>query len=118
MNLLNLNNAWLSPTGRWVIKDREFDSMKGAWHEELALCILRDIWNVKSRLDAFDKVNQKFNNTAIEELENIGWIRLHGYGGIIPKWIAPQNEITKKQQIEIVDWCNVNNKIYENCFSN
>ncbi len=116
-NLSNLENCWLSPTGRVITDSRQFFH-DTPWHENLANCILRDIWGLEDELDAFQRVQEKFGNTSTEELEHLGYIRLHGFGGLTPKWIIPlRHRLTKKQESVIVDWCNDNNILYDNCFS-
>ena len=114
MELKGLDNCWLSPKGRIVIKDREFWADK-AWHQDLALCILRDIWGLTEKLDAF-KVVQKTHETATSELEDLKWIRLHC--SVKPLWIMPiDRRITKKQELVILEWCMENNTSFDKCFS-
>ena len=116
-DLHNLSNCWLNPGGRIITKDREFFG-DYAWHEELALCILRDIWGLEDSAEAFEKVHQKFSNTATEELEGKGYVRLHGFGGLPPKWILPcDHRLTESQESTIQSWCIDNNVKYESCFA-
>lgn len=114
MELKDLKNAWLSPTGEIVITAKEFSGYDGGWHDQLAYCILRDIWGYDSFFDAFNRVHKKFSAYGYTELEDLGWIRLHGFGGLPPKFILPHKKtLTKKQENTILDWCNANNVKYE-----
>ena len=117
--LKDLRNCWLSSTGKIIIKDKEFDETDScAWHERLGLCILRDLWNVPTFLDAFEQGHNKSSWQSTSELESLGYVRLHGFGGLSPNWIIPYKKIlTKKQEIVILDWCEINNKEYNNCFT-
>ena len=118
MELEGLNNAWLSPLGRFVTEAEDFFADGYAWHEELALFILKDLWHLETHWDAFEKVHKKFNNTATEELENKGWIRLHGFGGLEAKWILPCSyKLTKRQERSVLDWCLTNKKNYDDSFA-
>lgn len=117
--LENLTNAWVSPTGRYVTKHEDF-YFDHTWHLELAHCILKDLWKLDSWFDAFERVNKdgRLGHNAIEELEEMGWIRLHGFGGLIPVWIVPVGrKLTKKQEESILDWCMVNNRNYDTSFA-
>lgn len=111
--LKNLELCWLSPRGQIVINDREFDPDR-SWHEDLALCILRDIWKLESKMGAFKKVHMKFSNSSTEELENLKWIRLHK-GATMSRWILSER-ITKKQELVILDWCMENDRPFQNSF--
>jgi len=119
MELKDLNNAWLNPKGVLVNKSEEFWGDSVGWHENLACCILRDIWGLKSQLDAFNRVHdESYGHYAYEELQDLGWIRLHGFGGLAPKWILPHGKkLTKAQEETILDWCNANGIKYDECFA-
>lgn len=112
--LKGLTNAWLSPKGRIVIRHEHFYA-EGAWHEELALCILADIWLLDHPDDAYEKKRELHGHEyAYVVLENMGWIRLHGYGGMEPIWIVPPNKkLTHRQEETIIDWCIANNERYD-----
>ncbi len=117
MDLKDLNNAWLSPTGRLVFRDKQFDGGAAGWHNQLGLCILRDLWKLDHYLYAFKRVSKKFNHNAMDELEDLGWLRLHGFGGLTPVWVLPaKRKPTAKQAATIQDWCLANNRDYDSCF--
>lgn len=70
MELKGLEKCWLSPKGVIINNDREFEGT--AWHEDLAFCILRDLWGMEEKLDAFEKVHEKYNGSSTGELEDLG----------------------------------------------
>ena len=49
--LRGLKNAWLSPDGKIVVDADDFAPL-GAWHEELAQCIARDLLHLRQRSKA------------------------------------------------------------------
>jgi len=111
MNLSKLKNAWLSPSGKIVIDHPDFDTT-GAWHDNLARCIIKDMKKLDHVCLADDWVDENSNcGYCYEYLESIGWIRLHSFSGMEPTWwILEDITPTKKQEKVIVDWCNANNK--------
>lgn len=116
MDLKGLNNAWLSPNGR-IVSDHPKFFERRSWHVNLAECILADMWKMDDTLDAFERA-QDNNNSCTEELEHMGWIRLHGFGGRTPVWIVLRSrKITKKQEATILDWCLDNGRNFDTCFS-
>lgn len=114
IELKGLENAWLSPTGRIVVTHPEFNNNYNgvAWHNILATCIFMDIKHSTNYLDTFHELYTG-HKEIYEQLEDLGWIRLHGYGGLKPRWIIPYGKkITKSQENVILDWCNANNESY------
>jgi len=115
MKLKDLEQCWLSPKGKIIVDHDQMDCIC-AFHEQLALCILSDIWGLNSRHEAFSKVHERFSHTATEELEDMKWVRLHRIGK--SKWVVPcDSRITKKQESVILDWCLENNVKFDDCFS-
>lgn len=114
MDLKGLKFAWLSPTGRIITNDEECYDYN---HNELAACILRDLWKLPSKQIAWEKVHVDMINVyCFEVLENKGWIRLHGWSK--PKFIIPYNKtITKKQEETIIEWCIENNILFDDAIS-
>ena len=43
----------------------------------------------------------------------MGWIRLHGFGTIEPKWIKTKMKLTNSQKTTINDWYIFNNKKFD-----
>ena len=116
MDLKGLNNAWLNPSGRIITTADGFYG-DGSWHVDLGLCLLRDMWKLDHYLDAFEKLKSKFDHTASDELEDQGWLRLMGFGGMTPLWILPLGKKpTAKQSATIQDWCMANGRSYDTCF--
>ena len=146
MNLVGINNAWLSPSGKWVIDHELFDS-NSAWHNDLGDCILLDRWKdndkgieLEDKLDVFDLIQGRWDNeknesievgdevlileptlknpninkfhldSSTEVLERLGWIRLHGFGGMDGKFLLLKGKTTKKQKDAIIDWQLANGK--------
>ena len=108
--LKKLESAWISPTGRVVVKHEKFFNER-SWHNELALCLLADIWKIDDILDAFEKMEDENSfMTATDNLEKLGWIRLHT--SVLTKFLIPK-KATKKQERTILDWCIENNITYK-----
>ena len=107
--LKDLENAWISPTGRVVVKHSKFFNER-SWHSELALCLLADIWKIADIMDAFEKIEDENSfMTATDRLEKFGWIRLHT--SVLTKFLIPK-KATKKQEKIILDWCIENSVAY------
>lgn len=116
ITLKDLRNAWLSPTGRLVVDDVKECLDLLAWHQDIACAIIRDEQGLDSHKTAFFWVaGLKFNYSPTEYLEDKRWIRLHGFGGRKPGWIA-RERITKAQERVIVDWCVANGRPYSDAF--
>lgn len=116
MTLKNLNNAWLDPYGKYVTNWEGF-SEGSAWHEDLAKCIIATEQYIEQDdffgIMHFVREQQKLNY-CYEYLESKGWVRLHGYAGLPPKWIVPfKGRINSAQETAILDWCIANNKKYD-----
>lgn len=97
---MDINNAWLSPTGRiFRLEDKA--------HMIKAKDILLDKYNIN--VASIESVNI---------LESKGWVRLSNYMGGPPMWIVTTGKkLTKKQELTILEWCMYNNKNYNTCFS-
>ena len=109
--LKKLEQAWITPQGRVIIKHNKFFNER-SWHNELALCLLADIWKIPNIVDAFEKMeNENSFQTATDRLEKLGWIRLHT--SVLTKFIIAK-KATKKQEQLILDWCMENNVDYKN----
>jgi hypothetical protein len=113
MELQGLKNAWLSPTGEVVTEAPGFYP-GGAWHEDLAGCILRDLLSLRTTYEAHElaRKDTPFAYTY-EYLESLGWVRLCGWGRS-PKWVVPSGgALTHRQRREIRDWLTVNGLAWE-----
>ena len=77
MKLEGLENAWLSPEGKYYIDHKKFFT-RGAWHENLALCILSDLWGIEDILDVFTKVRE-VGEYGYVALESLNWILDYKY---------------------------------------
>lgn len=119
MKLIGVNNAWLSPKGDFVTSHEKFFFEGVAWHEKLALCLLADMWGLDDPMDAFERVHKgRLSALATEDLENMGWVRLHGFGGRTPVWVVLFNQrLTPLQEEVVLDWCLENGVRYEECFA-
>lgn len=102
--LRDLKNAWLSPSGKIVVDAEDFAPL-GAWHEELAQCIVRDLLNLKTARETRDMVGvDKKHAYVYEWLEERGWIR---YCHWILKWVvATRMRAAQREVIEL--WCEAN----------
>jgi len=115
--LKDLKNAWLNKNGKIVCEHPKFWHER-TWHVELAECILGDLWKIEDTLDVFEKCQDDFNASSTEVLEKMGWIRLMGFGGMLPVWVIPVGyKLTKKQEQTILEWCMNNNRNFNNCFA-
>lgn len=102
-DLRSMRNAWLSPDGEIVVDADDFAPL-GAWHEELASCIVRDLLRLPHRRDAIDAVRKGGHNYVYEYLEDRGWIR---YCGWAIKWVVATR--MRNAQREVIEaWCEVN----------
>lgn len=117
MELKNLNNAWLSPYGQYITTHHKFYDEPFAWHNRLANCILIDKFEVDDFLDLSKRLNDEGFSYAYEYLENQGWVRLHGFGGLPPKFVKVKNKLTPEQELAVIDWCVANNVKYDDCFT-
>lgn len=115
MCLKGLTFAWVSPSGRVISTDDELDMANS--HNELAQCILRDMWKLSTKEEAWTRCHLDTNEGyPYEVLEARGWIRLHGWAN--PKFIIPYDRIiTKRQEETILDWCIENNIKYDDAIS-
>lgn len=110
-DLKTLKNAWLSPAGEIVIDADDFAPM-GAWHEELAQCIVRDLLKLKSRREARDVAGPgKPHAYVYEWLEAQGWIR---YCHWCLKWVVATRMRTAQREV-IEAWCEVNGMDWNKC---
>lgn len=112
--LFKLSNCWLSPEGEIIVGDDEFDG--NSFHEELALCIIRDLKCFQTKMDAFDWIHENFwNKYAYDWLEEQGWIRLHGFRqSDRARWITFQDQkLTFQQKQKIRKWCELNGKTWD-----
>ena len=118
-NLKGLKNAWLSPTGRLIIGDKKEALDLYAWHQDIACVIIRDEQGFKSHKDAFFWVAEmRFNYSPTQYLEDRKWIRLQSLGNLKPRWIKDAfQRLTKAQERVIVDWCEANDRRYDDAFS-
>jgi len=114
--LKGLTECWMSPTGRIVRDHPDFYHSTSAWHEQLAMYILADKWRITYD-ETVERVHSKFDGTAYEELESMGWIRLSKRGAVIPLWITGRRTIPKKQEETILEWCRENGADYRKSLS-
>lgn len=117
MELKGLKNAWVTPYGEYVTTHPNFYDDGAAWHNQLANKIVSDEFNSKDFFELSDTIKSHGFDYAYEYLESKGWIRLHGFGGITPKFVKIKNKLTKEQESAIVDWCIENNIKYDDCFT-
>jgi hypothetical protein len=113
-NLFNLTDCWLSPKGEIVIGDDEFDG--NTFHEELALCLIRDLKGFAGKREAYCWLRDVFGNKdAYDWLEEEGWIRLHSMRRIErARWITYEDQrMTFQQKQKIRQWCKVNGKTWK-----
>ena len=111
-----LKNAWLSPAGQLITDHEDFDS-SSSWHLDLASCILKDLYGWKSKNGWCDMDEYRYTNVA-EGLENMGYVKLHGFGGLRPVWVVPCGKrLTSIQESVVVDWAIANGLKYDQCFS-
>jgi len=109
--LKDLKNAWLSPSGEVVIDADDFAPM-GAWHEELAQCIVRDLLHLETARETRDMVGpDKKHAYVFEWLEERGWIR---YCGWALKWVV-STRMRAAQRRVIEQWCEVNDQDWSKC---
>lgn len=118
-NLLNLTNCWLSPQGEVFVWD---DEMNGdAFHEELALCIIRDLQGFDTYNDAWSWIHDLEDSPsyAYVWLEDNGWIRLHGFRveSSRARWII-NGTMTFQQKMKIRQWCKINEVSWEKAVDN
>jgi hypothetical protein len=108
--LRELKNAWLSPSGEIVVDAEDFAPI-GAWHEELAQCLVRDLLGLKSARDAREEVAGagKPHAYVYEWLEARGWIR---YSHWNLRWVVA-TRMTDRQQEVIEAWCAANNRTWQ-----
>lgn len=118
IKLKGLREAWLSPSGKLVVSDKEVAD-PFAWHLDIGCAIVRDLQGLKTSADGWEyaTISQPFE-TTVDYLESIGWIRLHQAYGIGCRWIKKDftKRLPKRQENVIVDWCNANNIEYEKAF--
>jgi hypothetical protein len=107
MDLKNLKQCWLSPTGE--IFTGIVDNF--CFHENQAIEILQAIFKLKEKYEVYDKIDL-YKETASSKIEKLGWIRLHQnfYGH---KWLIT-SKITVEQKKIINNWCIENNYNFEN----
>lgn len=113
MELRGLKNAWLSPDGKLVTDAPDFYP-GGAWHEQLAGIILRDLKGLRVTYEAHElaRKDTPFAYTY-EYLESLGWIRLCGWHSIL-KWVIPcGTKLTHRQKRVVREWCEVNGTVME-----
>lgn len=114
--LRGLRNAWLSPAGEVVVDHEDFAPM-GAWHEELAVCIVRDLLNFEPSKSAYtvtEKVRSMNGGFAYvyEYLESIRWVRLCGWQ-LKVKWVIPDGLVFPAQRRIIEAWCKANDTTWD-----
>jgi hypothetical protein len=109
--LRELKNAWLSPSGELVVDAEDFAPM-GAWHEELARCIVRDMLQKKSVHEVRTMVGMGQKYAYVYEwLEARGWIR---YCHWCLKWVVATRMQTAQRRV-IEQWCEVNDQDWSRC---
>lgn len=109
--LRNLKNAWLSPSGEIVVDAEDFAPL-GAWHEELAQCIARDLLNLPSVREAQELAGMGKEHAYVYEwLEARGWIR---YCHWALRWVVSTRMRTPQREV-IELWCEVNSMDWEKC---
>jgi len=113
----DLRNAWLSPNGSIINEHDDMDYF-GAFHFNLGLCILKDLWKVESTDSAYDIITDgDISDDPTTVLESKGWIRLHGFGTMIPVFVVFKKP-TKKQMKTITNYAIANNRTLENVMRN
>jgi len=114
ITLKGLKNCWLSPAGLVVNSAKHF--FPQSWHNDLALCILRDKWNMNDIYDVEDKISDiNICFSATDMLEEKGWVRLQTVlTSTRTEWIVCSNKkLTSKAKKVIQDWCIANDTTYE-----
>lgn len=108
--LRSLKNAWLSPAGEIVVDADDFAPL-GAWHEELAQCIARDLLNLRHRTDAQKLAGMGTGYSYVYEwLEDRGWIRFCAWAN--DRWVVATRMTTAQRRL-IEQWCEVNGRDWE-----
>ncbi len=116
MKLKDLRNAWLSPDGE-IIDDHDLFH-GGSFHYDLGICILMDIMGLKSRGEVMDyDLAQGPCHCLITDLEDRGYMRLHGFGSITPIWIKTDDAPNQIQRAVIKAWCDMNDRDIHSCFN-
>lgn len=114
-DLFNLSNCWLSPEGKVIVGDDEFDGT--AFHENLGYCIIRDLQNFKSKEETTKWFFTYFGGGyASEWLEDLGYVKLHGFRveSIEAKWITlADRRLTFQQKQKIRNWCRANGRTWD-----
>ena len=99
-DLATIRNAWLSPDGQLVVDHEEFEGW--AWHEDLARCIIGDLYQAGWR----EWGKHKPYGCFYEYLESVGWIRFCGWSGKHGRWIIA-NVVTVAQREVINRWIEI-----------
>lgn len=111
-----LKNAWLSPNGELITDHEDFDE-SGSWHLDLAACILKDLNGWEDKND-WCGMNEYFYRNVSDKLEEMCYIRLHGFGSLKPVWVVPcGKKITLRQEAVVMDWAIANNRKWNECWS-
>ena len=112
--LFQINNCWLSPKGAVIVRDDEFDGH--AFHEDLGYCIIRDLENFKDKDAACLHIQTYRGGSAVECLEDAGFVRLHGFqvDAKQAKWVIPEGtKLTFHQKLKIKNWCKLNGRNWD-----
>ena len=109
--LRQMTNAWLSPSGEIVVDADDFAPL-GAWHEELAQCIARDLLGLSSAREAREVAGADEEHAYVYEwLEARGWIR---YCGWALKWVVATRMQSAQRRV-IEEWCEIHGRDWDKC---